>query len=179
MANMRLKRNLRCFTDQELKKLFSMMEEEKKDCFCRMENAEKGSKQREYTMYNYKKAVRDETFFKLLYFCDFSVSELIVLPLNYYNKNKNELHHKESKNGIRNTLTIKDTDILNLLKNHLEVNKPRKYLFEIEDGKPLTKKEVEWIFPQYCELAEIQNEDKWKWQTLRRTSIRNFILQCQ
>lgn len=175
MFNLRSKESIRYFKDQELKRLFLTMKNEVKCSFREMEETEEGSKERKLTTEFYRWTVRDVAFFKLLYFGAFKVRDLNALPLEYYDLKKNELHCKKSKNGICITLTLDDKSILDSLKLHLEVNKPKKFLFEEGEGKPLSRKLVDWRFPQYCELAQIENEEKWQWQTLLYTRIKNIL----
>lgn len=160
MFNLRTKESIRYFTNQELKRLFGTMEKEEKESI--------------NTPF-YKEIVRDEAFFKLLYFCAFRIRDLISLSLDSYNPITNEIRYKKSEDGVGLNLTLFNKKIVGSVKLHLKVNKPKKYLFESEDGKPISKELMEWRFPQYCELAGIKNEDKWNCQILRYTRTINLL----
>lgn len=82
------------FTRSELIKFFCALEKERKRNF--------------KNTYAYHIAVRNEAFFKLLYYCGLRVSELCNMPLAYYDQERDELYCERYKGGNDNTLYIVD-----------------------------------------------------------------------
>lgn len=144
------------FTKSELLRFFGALEKERKTNF--------------KNTYAYRIAVRDEAFFKLLYYCGLRVSEFCNMPLNYYDEERNELYCERSKGGKDNTLRIIDKKFQDILKLHLEVNKPQLYLFEARNpGMPISRKSIYAYMKNYCEMAGINNLEKCHPHTLRHT----------
>lgn len=163
------------FTKDELKRLFHVIKKEVKDTFIEME-AEKEGGNGKGSIAVYKSAVQDEAFFKLLYISSFSIRELIMLPADAYNPVKNEFYWQKDRNGISTTMIIKNRKILYSLKRHSQVNQPKIFLFEQAEGKAQTNKNIQGMFECFCELAQIEDEEKWECQTLRNTGVKNKIL---
>lgn len=144
------------FSKHELLSFFGALEKERKKNF-KNTNA-------------YRSAVRDEAFFKLLYYCGLRVSELCNMPLNYYDEERNELYCERYKGGKDNTLLIIDKKFQDILKLHLEVNQPQQYIFEGRTpGMPMSRKSIYIYMKDYCEKAGITNLEKCHPHTLRHT----------
>lgn len=160
------------FSKKELSKLFSVIKKNLQELYYETETLPKDSKEWDEAMGCYKETVQDEAFYNLLYFSGISINELVMLPLNSFDPTTNKLSWKNSKKGILTEITINDKKILDLLKFHLEVNEPKKFLFEFYE-KALPVEVAQSMFEEYCKMANIENEEKWVCETLQFTRILN------
>ncbi len=167
------------FTEQEVKKIFCIIKKEVANTFAEMILTTEGSKAREEAVTVYNSVILDEAFFSLLYYSGISVSDLLMLPLDSYNPEKDEFSWRKSGNGVCINFTLNNKKILYSLRSHLQINKPKKFLFESPGGDPLPLKAVESMFECYCELAKIKNDEKWQCQALSYTGIKNFDKKIQ
>lgn len=120
----------------------------------------------------YKRAVRNEAIFKLMYYCAFRVSEVTNLKVGQYNEARKQIYCERLKGGNNNTLQIYDDNIVTSLTRHLEVNCPKKYLFEHvqEDSNlSLSRSTLDVIIKRYCKIAQLKDKRKFHCHVLRHT----------
>lgn len=146
---------IKYFTESELRSIFRVLEQ-------RRRTAE--------TELAYKKAVRDEALFHVMFYCALRVSEVLLLNLEDFNRIRNEIHCRRLKGGVNNTLRIIDMNVLQILNRHIRENAPTTCLFmNIRDNKPLSRKTVDYIIKNVCMDAKIPNTSKWHSHTFRHT----------
>ncbi|HIS62173.1 MAG TPA: tyrosine-type recombinase/integrase [Candidatus Scybalomonas excrementigallinarum] len=151
--------NIKYLNQKQLKKLFKEM--------------------REYTLImeltnerSYKVALRNEALFHLMYYCALRVSETTNILLTSINMDRKEIFCERNKNGLNNTLKIIDPYTLKVLKKHIRVNNPEKYLFE-NCGHPISRKTVDVWIKFYFNLAKIPSNLAHS-HTLRHTRAINL-----
>lgn len=142
------------FTNDELAQFFGVFEKKRMKC---------------KSTIKYKKIVRDEAIYKIMYYCALRVTEVLSIRCEYYNPVQEQLYCSRLKNGISNTLSIVNKNILGALNRHIKVNKPQNYLFENFSGSQLSRKTIYTEMQKYCEYAGLKNENKWHCHTLRHT----------
>lgn len=112
--------------------------------------------------YKYKTAVRNRALIGVMYFCAMRVSEVTSMEVSDYNVFRNEIYCRRLKNGVNNTLQLVDSFVENALKQHIKINKPKKYMFEIEasDGelRPMSRKTVDAIIRNIGKETTIDRE---------------------
>ena len=142
-----MEKEIKYFTNKELKSLFRAIEND-----------------------DSKYAARNEAIFKIAYYCALRVSEVSLLEKDDFNNSRNELYCRRLKGSYNNTLKIIDADILRTLKRHLRNNPGQsKYIFISRNNKPISRKMLDYLMKKYCEEAKIQDKSKWHFHTLKHT----------
>lgn len=121
------------------------------------------------TKYAISSAIRNEAFFKIMYYCALRVSETTCIETDAFNPISKEIYCKRLKGSMNNTLKIVDDDILRALKRHIAYNKPGMYLFENRDGIPISRKTADAIIKDVCKSANIRDQEKWHSHTFKHT----------
>lgn len=127
----------------------------------------------------YNIAVRNEALFLVMYFCALRVSEVAILEIGDFNAIGEEIYCRRLKSGRNNTLRIVDTRILQVLKRHIRINSPEKYLFENMrskkgNGQTVTRSTLDYWMRFYCNLAGFKNTELYHCHTLRHTRAVNL-----
>lgn len=139
-------REIKYFTNRELKALFKVIEND-----------------------DSKYAARNEAIFKIAYYCALRVSEVALIEVEDFNSTRNELYCRRLKGSYNNTLKIIDKEVLKALKRHLKNNKGQNHMFISRNNKPISRKMLDYLMKKYCEDAKIQDKSKWHFHTLKHT----------
>lgn len=138
-------KEIKYFTNDELKKLFKAIKEVSKH------------------------PERDEAIFKVAYYCALRASEVGLLNIDDFNTNKNEIYCRRLKGSNNNTIRIVDSDVLRALKRHIRVKNPEDVIFKSQKGNPISRKMLDLLMKKYCEAAGIKDVSKWHFHTLKHT----------
>lgn len=139
------KREIKYFTEDELKKLFKVIKEVSRH------------------------PARDEAIFKIAYYCALRASEVSLLKVSDYNLGRNELYCRRLKGSNNNTIRIVDKDVLRAFKRHIRVNTPEEIIFISQKGNPISRKMLDLLMKKFCEAAGIKDKSKWHFHTLKHT----------
>lgn len=140
-------KEIKYFTNKELKALFKAIENDSS-----------------------KYAARNEAIFKIAYYCALRVSEVSLIENDDFNSTRNELYCRRLKGSFNNTLKIIDKDVLRALKRYLRTQSSNNQcMFLSRNGKPISRKMLDFLMKKYCEEAKIHDKSKWHFHTLKHT----------
>lgn len=152
--NQLMEETIKYFYEPELKRIFKVLEDRRITA---------------RTPYARKCAIRNEAFFKIMYYCAMRVSEVTNTEVDYFNPVSKEIYCKRIKGSLNNTLRIIDDDVYRSLKRHLSYNRPENYMFEGRNGKPMSRKTADAIIRSVCKEAKIKDINKWHCHTFKHT----------
>lgn len=141
-----IEREIKYLTEDELKRLFKAIEKSSD-----------------------KYKIRNEAIFKTAYYCALRATEVSLIKIDDFNNSKNEIYCRRLKGSLNNTIRIIDKDILRSLKRYIREYEPTDNLFSSQLNSTISRKTLDRLMKNYCKLANIKDESKHHFHTLRHT----------
>lgn len=113
--------------------------------------------------------IRNEAIFRIGYYCALRATEIGLIRIDDYNTSRNELYCRRLKGSNNNTIRIIDTDTLRALKKYIREYNPEDIMFPSQKGGPISRKMLDKLIKQYCDIANIKDITKHHFHTLKHT----------
>lgn len=113
--------------------------------------------------------IRNEAIFRIGYYCGLRVTEIGLIKIDDFNTSRNELYCRRLKGSNNNTIRIIDTDTLRALKRYIREYNPEGIMFPSQNGGPISRKMLDKLTKQYCDIANIKDTTKHHFHTLKHT----------
>jgi integrase/recombinase XerD len=115
---------------------------------------------------------RDLAIFRVTYRCGLRASEIAMIKLQDYNKDKGEIYCKRLKGSKNNTIRFDDKTKHALdeyidKNNIIDDNEP---IFKSQKNKPISRQTLDYLIKKYCALANIADKSKYHFHTLKHTT---------
>lgn len=116
--------------------------------------------------------VRDLAIFRVAYRCGLRASEIALIKLQDYNKDKGEVYCKRLKGSKNNTIRF-DDNTKNVLdqyifeNNIIDDNEP---IFKSQKNKPISRQTLDYLIKKYCKIANIADTSKYHFHALKHTT---------
>lgn len=140
--------NIKFYTQDELKRIFRAIEKS-----------------------NNKHKVRDIAIFRIAYRCALRASEVGLILLEDYNKNKGEIYCKRLKGSQNNTIRL-DQDTVRVLNKYIrEYGKKdgNEVLFLSQENSAISRKTLDILMKRYCCQAGIKDKQKQHFHSLKHS----------
>lgn len=138
---------IKYFTEKEIKKLFRTIKNSDDDF-----------------------ALRNFCIFKVAFRCGLRASEIGLIKVSDYNKQKGELYCRRLKGSQNNTLRL-DKETINSLNKYIRFynKKDDDFLFTSKFKKPISRKTLDVLVKKYCKEAKLNDNSKWHFHTLKHS----------
>lgn len=119
-----------------------------------------------------KHAIRNLAIFRVAYRCGLRVSEISLIELNHYNKEKGELYCQRLKGSKNNTIRLDPITKKALDKyiNMYKISKNNETLFKSQEGKPISRQTLDYLMKKYCKEAKIEDKSRHHFHTIKHTT---------
>lgn len=115
---------------------------------------------------------RDLAIFRIAYRCGLRASEIALIKLEDYNKDKGEIYCKRLKGSKNNTIRLDDKSkyILDkyIKENNIVISDDA--LFKSQKNKPISRQTLDYLMKKYCKFANIADKGKCHFHTLKHTT---------
>jgi len=116
--------------------------------------------------------VRDLAIFRVAYRCGLRASEIAMIKLQDYNKDKGEIYCKRLKGSKNNTIRF-DDKTKRAIDQYIEENNmidDNESIFKSQKNKPISRQTLDYLIKKYCNLASIADKTKYHFHTLKHTT---------
>ena len=123
-------------------------------------------------------AKRNKAIFYLSEYCALRVSEVALLTLSDFNPYKKDIYCRRLKGSRSNTLKIVNTEVLEALESYYQdrllIDTDDNHLFLSMQGKPISRKTLDYLMKRYCAQTHIPDE-KHHFHSLKHTRAIELI----
>jgi len=113
---------------------------------------------------------RDYCIFRIAYRCALRASEVGLIYVQDYNRQRGEIYCRRLKGSNNNTLRLEKSEIKDLNKYIKMYNlQDDDVLFQSQFKKPISRKTLNILMKKYCHEAKIADKSKWHFHTLRHS----------
>ncbi|SHI06447.1 tyrosine-type recombinase/integrase [Sporanaerobacter acetigenes] len=119
-----------------------------------------------------KHSLRDFAIIRVCYRCGLRASEIALIKLNNYNKEKGELYCQRLKGSKNNTIRL-DSSTKKALDEYIKIyniSNSNEILFKSQENKPISRQTLDYIMKKYCKEANIQDKSKHHFHTIKHTT---------
>lgn len=119
-----------------------------------------------------KHKTRDLAMFRVAYRCALRASEIGMILIEDYNKNKGEIYCRRLKGSLNNTIRLDDvtTKILNKYIRECDKKEGSRALFLSQEDTPISRKTLDVIMKKYCIEAKIGDTSKHHFHAIKHTA---------
>lgn len=117
-------------------------------------------------------AVRDLAIFRVAYRCGFRASEIALIKLENYNREKKEIFCQRLKGSKSNTIRLDEktnTALINYIEKY-NITNNYEALFKSQEKNPISRQTLDFLMKRYCRQACIEDKTKHHFHTIKHTT---------